>query len=572
MKRRNFLKKLPLIAAPFALNGVPLKLLSQTTPLSRMAALSDNDRVLVILQLHGGNDGINTIIPVGDYDQYYARRANIAIPLRNSQRKLIELDTTMPAADQVGLHPDMRGLKHLYDIGRMNVIQGVSYENNNGSHFRGRDIQFMGGGSDDYLSSGWVGRYLQTMISPSVYPDDFPNDNYPDPLAIELGSEVSLIFHQDGNIPASISLGGSPERLANLVDTLDGFQDEGIDPRGLPPEGMRQTPYGKELEWILGLETKTVDYAERLREVYQRSPRTSVVYPEIYPLNAPRGSKRNPLTPQLQLVARLLDGGGPGRGVGTKVFLVRIGGFDTHANQTENYDPTMGGHAALLYHISEAMRAFQDDLKSRGIEDRVLTVTTSEFGRRVHSNGSYGTDHGTGAPILVMGKGAQGGVIGKNPDLSRNNVDMQFDFRQIYANILKDWMLVDEAKINTDIFFENFIDGPNPRGGMFEPLPIAQQIITGTAAFVDQRYALGDCYPNPASGSTRVAFRVPNTERVSITLLDTQGRQVRSYFDQQTQSGEHTLDLSLQGLPSGSYILMMQTGGVRRTKKIVVLP
>ena len=155
------------------------------------------------------------------------------------------------------------------------------------------------------------------------------------------------------------------------------------------------------MDWILSLEDKTEDYAGRLRQVWEASSETSITYPENYPFNAPNGSKRNPLSGQLQLISRLLAGGGAGQGVKTKVFLLRIGGFDTHAEQVENYDPTMGVHASQMYHISSAMKAFQDDLKARGLEERVLTMTTSEFGRRIASNGSYGTDHGTGAPVFI---------------------------------------------------------------------------------------------------------------------------------------------------------------------------
>ena len=204
----------------------------------------------------------------------------------------------------------------------------------------------MGGGFDDYYSSGWVGRFLQECYKPLSYPDDFPNDDMKDPLAIEMGSDVSLVFHQEGNIPTSISLGSNPESLANLIDSLEGFVDEGVDPRGKPPSFLDNSPYGKELNWILGLEDKSEDYAQRLLEVYQNSSESTVTYPEIYPFNAPSGSLRNRLTPQLQLIARLLDGGGDG--VKTKVFLIRLGGFDNHAEKVESYDPTMGLHAALM--------------------------------------------------------------------------------------------------------------------------------------------------------------------------------------------------------------------------------
>jgi uncharacterized protein (DUF1501 family) len=571
MKRRNFIKKLSLAAVPFTLGGIPLRLMAENS-LTRMAGQSTNDRVLIILQLHGGNDGLNSIIPVEAYDLYYRWRANIAIPARNSLRKMIALDSTLPADAQVGLHPDMIAMKDLYDRGRMTVVQGVSYKNNNGSHFRGRDISFMGGGFDDYFSSGWVGRYLQQEFEPKIYPNDFPNPEMKDPLAIEMGSDVSLIFHQAGNIPTSISL-NNPESFARLVDELEGFTDEGVDPRGKPPIALDNSPYGKELNWILGLEEKSEDYAQRLYDVYRNAPLSSVTYPERYPFNAPRGSMRNGLTPQLQLIARLLDGGGPGLGVKTKVFLVKMGGFDTHAEQVESYDPTMGQHAALMYHISSAMKAFQDDLKARGLEDRVLTVTTSEFGRRVRANGSYGTDHGTGAPVMIFGKGVQPGVVGKVPDLNLQNVEMQYDYRQVYANLLRDWMLVDEAKINNDIFFKDFINGPKEDGsGNYEPMPLATQVISGVQEnFIGNRFSLGDCYPNPANAFTNIEFKINNTNLVDISLKNSKGQLIKSLLHEERTEGTHSIKADVSDLPAGIYFYQMKTGFFNESKKLIVI-
>lgn len=570
MKRRNFIKKLSLAAVPFTIGGIPIRLMADNS-LTRMAQQSSNDRVLIILQMHGGNDGLNSVIPVEAYDLYYRWRANIAIPKRNGLRKMIPLDSTLAPDAQVGLHPDMIAMKDLYDRGRMSIVQGVSYKNNNGSHFRGRDISFMGGGFDDYFSSGWVGRYLQQEFAPKVYPNDFPNNDMKDPLAIEMGSDVSLIFHQAGNIPTSISL-NDPESFARLVDELEGFTDQGIDPRGKPPLALNNSPYGKELNWILGLEDKSQDYANRLYEVYQRAADSTVTYPERYPFNAPRGSMNNGLTPQLQLIAKLLDGGGAGQGVKTKVFLVKMGGFDTHAEQVESYDPTMGQHAALMYHLSSAMKAFQDDLRARGLEDRVLTVTTSEFGRRVRANGSYGTDHGTGAPVMIFGKGVQPGVVGNVPDMNQENVYMQFDYRQVYANLLRDWMLVDEDKINNDIFFKDFLNGPKEEGtGNYEPLPLATQVISGVGEdFIKQRFKLENCFPNPAKGSTTISFRINNTNLVNLTLLDSQGRLVKTLLNEQRSEGRHDVPIDLSGLPTGIYFYQLKTGFFQETKKLIV--
>jgi uncharacterized protein (DUF1501 family) len=570
MKRRKFIKQLSLAAVPITLGGIPIKLMAENS-LTRMAEQSTNDRVIVILQLHGGNDGLNTIIPVEAYDLYYRWRANIAIPAKNSVRKMIPLDSTLPKEAQVGLHPDMIAMKDLYDRGRMTVVQGVSYKNNNGSHFRGRDISFMGGGFDDYFSSGWVGRYLQQEFAPKTYPNDFPNPEMKDPLAIEMGSDVSLIFHQDGNIPTSISL-NDPQSFAKLVEELEGFTDQGIDPRGKPPTALENSPYGKELNWILGLEDKSEDYAERLYDVYKAASASSVTYPERYPFNAPKGSMRNGLTPQLQLIARLLDGGGPGLGVKTKVFLVKMGGFDTHAEQVESYDPTMGQHAALMYHIASAMKAFQEDLKARGLEDRVLTVTTSEFGRRVRANGSYGTDHGTGAPVMIFGKGVQPGVVGVVPDLNKQNVEMQYDYRQVYANLLRDWMLVDENKINNDIFFKDFLNGPKEDGtGNYEPLPLATQVISGVSeGFINNRFSLENCHPNPANEFTVINFKINNTNLVDLILKDNQGRTLKNILHEERAEGSHSVRVDVTDLPTGIYFYSLKTGFFQDTKKLIV--
>jgi uncharacterized protein (DUF1501 family) len=555
---------------PFTIGGIPLKLMAENS-LTRMAKQSDNDRVLIILQMHGGNDGLNAVIPLDAYDQYYSRRANIAIPKQNSLRKMIPLDSRLKTEAQVGLHPDMLGLKDMYDRGRACIVQGVSYKNNNGSHFRGRDISFMGGSFDDYFSSGWVGRYLQQEFAPLTYPNDFPNEDMKDPLAIEMGSDVSLIFHQDGNIPTSISL-NDPEGFARLVEELEGFIDEGIDPRGRPPEALNNTPYGKELNWILELEDKSEDYAQRLYQVYQGAAASKVTYPEKYPFNAPNGSLRNGLTPQLQLIAKLLDGGGPGLGVKTKVFLIKIGGFDTHAEQVESYDPTMGAHAALMYHISSAMSAFQDDLRERGLEDRVLTVTTSEFGRRIHSNGSYGTDHGTGGPVFLFGKGVNPGVIGNIPDLTEDNVEMQYDYRQVYASILRDWLLVDEAKINNDIFFKNFINGPKEEGtGNYEPIEVATQVISGvTENFINDRFRLFDCTPNPVRDVVTIGYRINTRTHVQLNIIDTQGRLVKNAVDEEQDAGEHFVKIDAASWLPGVYIYQVKAGILTDSKKLVV--
>lgn len=565
------------MSVPFTLAGIPMKVMGESI-LTKLIRSADNvnDKVLIILQLHGGNDGMNTLIPVEQYDLYYSRRPNIAIPAKNSLRKYIPLDSTLPSESQVGLHPDMPHIKGLYDTGRAAFVQGVSYDKNNGSHFRGRDIQFMGGGADDYFQSGWVGRYLNQVYSPLVYPTNFPLElpnaydlEMLDPLGIEMGNDTSLIFHQQGNIPTSISLPTGKDGLKNfaeLVDGLPGFEEGVADPRGIPPEVVENSAYWKEMNWILGLEQKTDDYAARLYQVWkagggeEADGGSPVVYPTTYPFNAPKGIKENPLSNQFRLVAQLLSGG-----CKTKVFMVRIGGFDTHADQTTSFDPTMGYHAALLYHISATMKAFQDDLKARGLEDRVITVTTSEFGRRINSNASYGTDHGTGGPIMLFGKNVIAGVSGRAPDLTNRdttNVDMQFDYREVYANLLHHWMGASETDVN-DIFYGDYLSG--------NLAALATTVITGkNDEFVERRYKLEQNHPNPAKDATTIGFRINDTLQVIIDLMDSRGSKIRNLVNTVFEPGYHSIPVSLSGLQPGMYIYQMKAGAFKDIKKLMV--
>jgi uncharacterized protein (DUF1501 family) len=565
MKRRNFLKNLGLAAGvPIAFQGIPLQLLASHKPLKNLVHNSTNDNVLVILQMHGGNDSINSFIPIEAYDHYYSRRANIAIPYKSGNRTLIPLDSTLASADQVGLHPDMFDFKEMYDNGQAAVYQGVSYPKNNGSHFRGRDIWFMGGDFEDYYSSGWIGRYLAQTYAPQSYPDDFPNNDMPDPLALEMGNDSSLLFHQEGNIPTSISLGNSPAGLLNQIENLEGFGDEGIDPRGLPPEFLNGSAYKKEMDWILGLEDKSETYVRRLQQIYEASSDSSVEYPEVYPFNARSGNLRNPLSGQLKLVSRLLGGG-----IKTKVFLVKIGGFDTHAQQVESYDSTMGTHSTKMYHISAALKAFQKDLKARGISDKVLTITMSEFGRRIPSNGSYGTDHGKGGAVMAFGDKVNAGVFGTNPDMSKSNIDLQFDYRQLYASILHDWFGVEKSVINQDIFFRDFFNATDDNGNTLPEVNMVSDKVTGNTAFIDSRYTVGQPFPNPASDKASISITTISGGKLQYELIDLTGKVMHRGTQNITQ-GENELIVDTTDLKTGMYHISIKANHINVSRKIIV--
>jgi uncharacterized protein (DUF1501 family) len=546
MRRRGFIKKLPIAAgASFMLNNIPLSTLARSAPLHRLAASSANDKVLILIQLHGGNDGLNTVIPIDQYAEYYQLRPNLAIP-DNGKRRYIDLDSTLSVEDQVGLHPDLTHMKELYDQGKLNIVQNVAYENVNGSHFRSRDIWFMGGDYNEYLPSGWMGRYLDHEYP--GYPDDYPNTDMPDPLAIEIGNGVSLAFHRNNGIPTAISI-QNPEQFYDLINSVG----------GAPPDYIANTHYGEELQWIMDIEEKANQYAGRLKDVYEQGRNSqNVTYPELYPLNAPPGRIKNWLAPQLKMIARLLSGG-----VKTKIFLARLGGFDTHAEQVEPYDATMGTHAALLYHISSAMKAFQDDLKEMGLEDRVMSMTFSEFGRRAYSNGSYGSDHGTAAPMFVFGKMVKPGVTGTNVDLNNlnnGNLVHQFDYRQVFTAAVVDWLEADADAVNATLF-SNWVDSR---------LPIVGNGITGTKeGFFNERFYLDDCYPNPVRDKVVFGFRINNRGRVQLEILDIQGRLVKTIMDEVREIGFHQVSYDLNCLKTGTYLYRIQSSNFENTKKLI---
>ena len=226
-------------------------------------------------------------------------------------------------------------------------------------------------------------------------------------------------------------------------------------------------------------------------------------------------------------------------------------------------------------------KAFQEDLRARGLEDRALTITTSEFSRRVGSNGSYGTDHGTAGPMFIFGKGVKPGVNGEAllTNASGTNLAMQYDYRIVYANLLRDWMLVDDTKLNK-IFPDGNFENDNTKGLMtsgtsdgtvFEPLELAQQVIMGTEGFIGDRFSLEDCYPNPAKEKTTIHFKVNSAYHVTVDLFSNTGEKVKRMVDGVYDPGEHKVEVNLSGLPAGNYIYQLSTGFYKEGKKLVIL-
>ncbi len=443
MKRRDFLRVIASTTAsiPILVNGIPAKALSMMELPPECDIVGD--RVLVLIQMRGGNDGLNTTLPINEYDTYANYRDTTRLNNVGQSNGVILLDSTLPDNQQIGLHPSMVGLKELYDQGSLNIVQMVGYPSHNLSHFKSTDLMLIGSdGEDPVTGNGWMADYL-SYTYPNVAGN--PTDQFPDPIGIQLGDvKPSLGFHSEEEHGISINLARQdPNGFFSLINSLG----------GLTPETIPNSDYGDQLEFIVNQKVNAEVYSQRIADVFNAGTNSSnVTYPNTYLAN------------QLRTVARLLSGGSK-----TKVFLVDLTGFDTHANQVVSGSPHNGTHTELLLEFSDAVKAFQDDISQQQFDERVLTVTFSEFGRKAIQNGTDGTDHGNYAPMFVIGTHAKAGVTGVNADLSMVNQDtgrffdnqIQHDYRQVYTTALQDWLGTDDAGLG-EVDFSVFKDQKLP--------------------------------------------------------------------------------------------------------------
>jgi uncharacterized protein (DUF1501 family) len=417
MNRRKFLGNTALFSVPLMLQGVPVFagdgalhpfLQALTMPTGNC------DKVLVVIQLNGGNDGLNMVIPLDRYTELNAARASVMIPAA-SVLPLTGTTTT-------GLHPSMTGIRDLYNNGKVNFVQGVSYPNPNFSHFQAQDIWFSGANVIPTPDTGWLGRQLNTSYP--GYPVGYPNTTNPDPLAIQIGGALPLSLQGP-----SISMGYNAPNPAALVNVANGTTSP-----------APNNDYGTELTFLRLMKDQSNAYASRITASYNAQATLSTMY----------ATSGNSLSDQLKVVARLIGGG-----LKTPVYVVNHpDSFDTHADQVVAGNTTTGNHANNLAKLSVAISAFQDDITKMGKADKVTGMTFSEFGRRVISNASSGTDHGAGAPVIFFGAGITGGVTGTSPFIPAvsnggTQVPMQFDFRQLYATVMQKWLCMTPAESQT---------------------------------------------------------------------------------------------------------------------------
>jgi uncharacterized protein (DUF1501 family) len=507
LTRSEFLRQMALISGGVGLGIAGMPGQAYATLPAGLAASVPAGNVLVIIQLAGGNDGLNTVIPAED-DTYFAKRPDIAI-------KKVD---ALALKKGMYLHPSMTGIKSLYDQGNVAVVQNVGYANPNRSHFRATDIWNTGSDANVVWEEGWAARYLAEKY-PS-YPIALPSH----PMAVQLGSVESLLFQSD--IGRFGTVFEDPALFYQLVSGT--LADDEIPPATLA---------GDELAFLKQVSSASVQYSTVIRDGALKGANTLT-----YPVTN--------LGKQLGIVAKLITGG-----LETPVYLCTIGGFDTHANQLTQ-------HANLWRQISDAVAAFQKDLNAQNKGDNVTIMTFSEFGRRVNQNGTTGTDHGTAAPIFVIGNTVRGGLIGENPNLTNldTNGDLKanFDYRQVYSTVLSDHLGLSLTS-TAGIFKKSF-----------DRLPIF--LNSPLIAEAGVKVMLLDPAPNPASGQVRIQFAAFEGMRVELVLFDMQGQKLGSIFTGEVLSGTYTYPVDLTHFLTGNYLISLATStGARITKRLIIV-
>lgn len=392
--RRDFLRSSALIAVGVATPPWLAKIAKADLLRQAKGGKVDPDNILVVCQLTGGNDGLNTVVPWAD-SRYRQLRPSIGI----AENEVLKLN------ESIGLHPQMTGLKQVFDTGKAAIIQNVGYPNPDRSHFKSMEI-WQSASPDGHEAYGWLGRYL----------DHQATKGSPNPvMAISLTrARPQALSADEVAVPCFASLAdiktfvGDPDSERMLREVQGMMGEPGADAEVVRKANLSALDAMSELNKALGkYQSKTV-YAKdqfgqgfsQIAQLIATSPRTRVIY-------------------------------------------FSAGGFDTHSNQPDQ-------HANLLKGFSDALKAFQDEMIAIGKGNKVTVMVFSEFGRRCQENASKGTDHGSGAPMFVVGGGVKGGIVGPNPDLvnlDRGDVPWKVDFRQVYSSVLDSWMGSDSEAI-----------------------------------------------------------------------------------------------------------------------------
>lgn len=391
LTRREFVGLTVTSSAIYALGSAAPRFLAHAAEQA-----GNQERILVVIQLSGGNDGLNTVIPF-KHDGYKKNRTELAVPA----------DRVLKIDDELGFHPELTGFANLLEAGQLAVVQGVGYPDPNRSHFESMDIWHTCQRKSDQRLDGWLGRAI----------DQLQHDPSSDAMALHLGQKKQpfALTSQQWRVPSVRSLeqfrlqggnGGQAEAIKKLAAT--------------------DRPQANDLlDFVQSSTSTAVDVSQRFEQI-GKSYQAKADYPE------------SALGKKLETVAQLIDAG-----LSTRIYYVEVDGFDTHAQQAP-------AHESLLREVGDALSAFTTDMVGQGQGDRVLSVAFSEFGRRVQENASAGTDHGTAGPMILAGPKVKAGLIGEHPsldDLEQGDLKHHTDFRQVYAGVLEQWLECESASI-----------------------------------------------------------------------------------------------------------------------------
>lgn len=528
MDRRTFVKNTTLataatIAAPYILTGEPkIKVYSN----DHINSFED-DSIMIIIELFGGNDGLNTIIPAYN-DLYYTLRPNLSYPLEFCRRfENSDLYFNPNLVD--GIHNG--GLLQMFAEGKLAIIEGIGYDNPNLSHFRSQDIWLSGINNSNNsvkLTEGWLGRFIARKLP--GYPLEIPEH----PLAIQVGGTLSLLLKSNiGDMGIALT---DPDKFYELGAGLT------------PTESIRtgNSRYDREYNFVYTIAKQSEVYSKAVKQAYDKGK-------ELIKVNYSSG-----LAQKFRLISSLIAGG-----LKTKVYFVSLSNFDSHAQQQSGYYE--GQHPTLLRQVANAISEFMDDAIQLGYAERIAGMTISEFGRRAYDNGSNGTDHGAASMQFVFGhdnyvNGAYYREQGK-PDLSdlddAGNIKFQYDYRRTFVDFLQSWMGANDDDI-VAVF-----------GQKFMPIGVLNPRAVSVDNFVEfSGNSAIKIYPNPSNGKAFAEIILRKSSEITLEVYNLLGYKVKTIYNGNAISGVHKFDLNIND--SGSYYCLLTIGNKKYSARFII--
>lgn len=512
--RRRFLKSFGLAGGlGFFVGGLPISA-SALTRWSMPPILEKSDRILIMIRFKGGNDGLNTIIPLDQLSAYHNARPDLGY----QDNQMIQLN------NNIAMSPHLQKMKHLWDEGKMKVIQGVGYPEQNFSHFRSTDIWASASESETYVKSGWVGRYVE-----EIYPD-YINNPPTDPPAIQIGGGSSLLF-----------TGEQVDKLGFETFSADQIQEFATSGNVHSLTDIPDCTHGDQLKYVRVVTNSTYKFIERIKAAYALgNPSTLEYEDESFPKS-------------MEIIARLIKGG-----LKTKIYVVELDGFDTHSSQ-------IADHEYLFKQFAGTMSNFMKEFEGTVHDDNVLAVTFSEFGRRIEQNEGPGTDHGAASVMLAFGKSLDGnGTVGDYPSLTDTdeygNMIFNIDFRHVYSTMFTEWLCLEDDMAD-DVLFKDFGD---PLNFGFNCQAASSTDSVKKSSFIHHAsYGLGDVFIN---------YTIPKDTMVMIELLSMSGQSIMLDRPMNKKAGTHIVPIKQQQrrLTPGAYVYRIRITGGEYSGKVII--